>query len=235
MGWMIAVLSAMLVGTISVRWADLSQIQNIISIALGLSSLLLAIVAIIQAVSSGNTLTLSLGKIESAAERALRATEAVDSSAQILASKSSIFEQIHPSLTAIQERIDELSAVNSTKADPKQHTSSSPKIGEGEIFAEGTTGSNVALYFAQKSFESGKSFDSIEVLPDQRYICGIVAGYLLALRASGIIKMHYNSGNMLVTDMGPFSSSEVDRHFIESTSANTLSDLKEKIDAYFKG
>lgn len=235
MAWAIGVLAALLIGSLSVAWANLPAIPNIISIALGLSSLVLAIVAIIQAVHGGSTLHTSLGKIESASSKALEAMNAVKLTAENLDNRTNSLEKIPETMGHIKEKIDLLSSNNSPSysEESKENTSNSEEFNANLFYKESTTGTNIAIYTALMSLEKNKSFDSIDIFGKIPYIAGIVNGCLVTLMASKIIELDYVSGKMLTRNLDKFPRDIIYDNFTESTKDTTLHHLKKEIDEYF--
>jgi len=235
MGWAIAALAAMLIGSLSVSWSDLPNIPNIISIALGLSSLVLALVAIIQGVSGANNLLSSLAKIEGAAERALTATQAVDEAAEQLNAKAGTFDSATKSIESIRSEIAALNDSRSpaTANDGHSVSSNSAVYDQADIFEQGTVGSGLALYIALISFKHNKSFACVKMFTDNPFIGGLMEGYLVGLRSARIMDISYIDGSMLVRSLGPFSEKAILEN-ISDEASKPISDLKASVEKYFE-
>lgn len=235
MAWAIAVLAALFIGSMAVEWATLEEVPTIISIALGLSSLVLAMVAIFQSMSAGSGLSQTLGKIDHAAERTTDASSALSAAASSLLTKAASIDRINPSLDALHERLSNaMSAAsnvsNSTPQEKGIHGVDTKDV--QDIYDLATTGFNVAMYIAKLSFIRNKSFRTEDIIPYE-YFAGTIMGYLVSLRAAGIIEMEYINGTMLMKNMGPFTSEVVDERMAESVERDALESLKQTIDAYF--
>lgn len=236
MGWTIALLAAALIGSLSVSWATLEQIPNIISIALGLSSLVLAMVAIMQAVSGGSNLQRSLGKIESAAEKALSATDSVKRAADDLTERSNQIDKIFPSIKELGSKIDSIqeSVTPAITADSGSTPNNQEDNDVDKMLNKGTIGTNVALYMALKSLETGKSFESAEVINDSPFVAGLVNGTLVSLRMTGNIDTEYVNGKIKILDLKEFTKAKINERLNSEHNRDFYHDYIDQIDNFFK-
>ncbi|WP_183252454.1 hypothetical protein [Brevundimonas basaltis] len=208
MTWTIVILAALLIGSLSVSWSTLDEIPTIVSIALGLSSLAVAFIAIVQSLSGNSTLLSSLSKIESASQQAFTATKSVEAAALSLASKVSLFDELPQSVDAIGKKIDQftLSASDASVSNsaPEKPEANADQAGRGlnlvEMYNDGTNGTAIAMYMAAVGHQKNRSFDPFEAM-ESKYISGMINGYLIALKSSGAIKADFVDGKFHVRDM----------------------------------
>lgn len=237
MGWTICVLLALLIGSLSVSWATLKEIPNIISIALGLSSLVLAVIAIVQTLAGNGTLIQSLGKIESAADRALLATDAVSEAAETLSTRASILDMVPNRLTILDEKVSKISAANAFGA-PHSNSQKSPAsrviVNEDRVFSKSIVGFNVAMYTALRSMEHSKAFNSSSMFPSNLYLAGMIHSFTVGLHSLDIISIEYDGGSVLVKDIGPFTSSKI-ISMMDSNARDTpgAKEIKDTVDSFF--
>lgn len=236
MGWTIVVLLALLIGSLSVSWSSLPNIPNIVSIALGLSSLVLAMVAIVQALTGSNALLSSLTKIETAAQQAVTATSSVELAAQGLATKIGLIDEIPPSIHAIGKKLDDYSSLASQAAQahgplPVDGAKTQSAHTLLSMYKGGTNGTLIALYVAAKSSRSNKAFDPSDIF-ESKYIAGLVSGYLLALKFSGEISADYVNGSFSVSG---FKTDNAESIFIaaRADSSEFIARYVKAIDNFF--
>lgn len=238
--WTIGCLLICLIISVSVGWSKVPELVNIISVALSLSSLLLAIIAIVQSLISNDGLSGSISDIGRAANNILSTSSDLDKTMELFNSK---VEQIYTMPKTLEDVKTTLNAM-SLKTNPESTSINKPKheiiqrIDDIEtIYKDGTKGGTMALYAALKSFETGKKFEYTDIFDDSIGMYG--DGYLGALKSSGILRASRDDdGKFSIDDIQPFSAEIIkswvkrlteddekgNKHFIENVK---------KIDLYF--
>lgn len=230
MGWAIAVLVAMLIGALSTEWSKIDGMPNVISIALGLSSLMLALVAIIQGVSGSSTLQSSLGKIETAAAQAVSATSSVEDAARSLASRTATFDDFPQRFDQLSQQIASISSIPPTSSGiaadrPTTHPSFE------EVAAASTSGTIVALRLISRAAETKKPFKVQEVFGAADFTSGLVEGYLIGLRTGGLVNFRYDQGVISDVTSDALTNGNLAPYKLETYPV--VGETLRKIDAFF--
>lgn len=238
--WIIGCLLACLIISISTGWAKVPELVNIISVALSLSSLLLAIIAIVQSLISNDGLSNSVSDIGRAANNVLSTSSDLDKTMTLFNSRVEQFYNMPKTLEDVKSTLNEMNLKNnpepsSIKKQKHQITQTIDDI--EDIYKNGTKGGTMVLYAILKSFETGKRFEYTDIIDGEIGMYG--DGYLAALRSSGILKCHRENEKFIIDDISPFSAeiinSWVKRVTKEGASAkNQFIDTVEKIDSFFK-
>lgn len=233
--WTIAVLAALLTGTLSVQWATVPGLPDIISLALSLASLLLAVVAIFQALTSNESLSRAVGHMIAAAESAKEATSNVELAGRNLASQVDGLSVIPGKIGEMSEKLKEISEANqksSSSDGPTISGKSSITLTVDDFFKVGTYGVDIGLYLALMSYKHKKFVIGNDVFDNANaeYYSAVIS----TLRATGIIKADLKSGKFLVRDLGLLSEDMIiGRANKEDAGAKFRKKQIEKIDAFF--
>jgi len=150
--WTIAVLTAIIIGILSAKPGTNDSIKDILTFEVSLASLVLALVAIVQALVSSGALSSVVGTIQSALEKIDQPAKDVSAAAELLATYS---ERIDVRAEEIGRR---LSSVNAEQAIQISATDSGPKTKDrNDLLSRTTRGGRVAYYACVRSFETKKN------------------------------------------------------------------------------
>ncbi|MDI5986428.1 hypothetical protein QLQ85_16670 [Halomonas sp. M4R5S39] len=100
----IVILSAIIVGLVSVKWSEVPRLYEYINFALTMSSLILAILAIVYALHSSGTLFKTLDKIEGSAESIKTISSDISESNNELRKE---VERIPSAITSVDKKLDD--------------------------------------------------------------------------------------------------------------------------------
>jgi hypothetical protein len=189
------ILAALFVGSLSVQWNAVKDLPGIISFALGLSSLLLAVFAIIQSITAGGSAESSLSAVREASNGVAAMLSDIEIATRDLRTVSdtmlqsseanrqevlSLRNEIIPKSTTVEQLPgDRHTELPSALGDAAQAVASSNLLDSNRL----TFGSSGALYVAIRSFQIGKSFKLEDIFPDDVntfYERGVLAGLHLA-------------------------------------------------------
>jgi hypothetical protein len=181
----VAILLALLIGTISVEWNTVERLPEIISFAVGLSSLLLAVFTIVQSMTASNEVGAALGSVREAAhEIGTTAADVTAAAADLKTLSGSMLQSSEAGRIALSELKDEMTLkMKIPTLDPYPIGSRSSE--KAKFLHTLTFGGAGALYAAIIAFKAKKSFNMKEI-----FISETVAhedGFLAGLRASGFL------------------------------------------------
>lgn len=181
------ILLALLVGTLSVKWNTIEKLPELISFAVGLSSLVLAVFAIIQSLTANNHADSSLISVRDAAEKVQATLIDVSVVAKDLKDLSgSILSSAEGNRIALAEIKSELVLKSSPQSGDRGKSESK------SIHLEGLTfGGATALYAAVLSMKNKKDFTFADIFPKDSNT-SYETGYLGGLSSIGFIKMKRN-------------------------------------------
>jgi hypothetical protein len=178
----VGILLFLLTCSLAVNWSKIAGLSDIISLALSFASLVLAIIAIFQALFSGSNLTSSLAKIEEASSNIVKGS-------QSLLEKADAFPSgIAPLEAKMVEVAGLVSALN-----VQQKTES--KVGRQKLEASkdivpfATAGGNLALYMAVKAAGTGRLFRAEDIISDVPVVSSYCNGFIAALHSTGFSDM----------------------------------------------
>jgi hypothetical protein len=248
----IGIVLALFIGALTVKWYDIKDLANLLSFGLALSSLILAVIAIVQALISGSSLSSIIGSIGSSVDQVKSAATQIDkASEQLLAHAAGI----PPALGAMSARFEQtqeimqklLSSDAQSSLEVDRHKI---KEGEGqskisntrEIWERTTVGGSIAYYICNRGFETKKSFVIPEVLPTMTAFLGpYVNGFVAGIRASGMMDIDSKDNKFTVKGLGNLNFIEylnlMNKYFDESSTdanAKLVRDSVEIIDKYFE-
>ena len=212
------ILAFLLVCALAVDWGSIAELATILSFAVGLASLILALIAIIQALTSTSDVRNSLAAVRTAADNISqstaglassvllieRAADAVQASATTAIGAVADIADVKGELIASSEAGRNAIAALRVDLQSKQSLSSSPNPGAtpaaASEFSSMSMGGAAALYAAIRSFETSKPFVLSDVLPEEKSL-GFEEGYLYALKNIGLIAFSEQGGAMSVSDL----------------------------------
>ena len=216
--WIIGILLAILIGSTSVDWNAIKDLPGIISFAVGLSSLILAVIAIFQTLSSTGSVEASLAAVREATEGSARVSGELAASASIIqqaatdaqAAASSamaatgnfasisttIIESNEAGAAAVTKLLEEISAKGSES--PPQSTN---KQRQAVNFpAQGSMGGSAVTYAAIRGFEEQKPFTFRKIFPEDTSTSW-EQGYLSCLADTGYLSLTRFDGYYLVNSI----------------------------------
>jgi len=241
--WACGCLAASLIGTLSVKWAESPQIVNIISIALSLASLLLAVIAIIQALVSNDGMLRSLSDINNAASNILSVSRDLSSATSIFSKHVDNIGLMPNQLSAINEQVSEIKNRISTERSVDTKIPSPPEenalpLSEKYTPTKLTYGIALSLYMLLLSHRSNKKFRCSDIISSQivsEYCNGVISG----IRMSEISDIDFDEENYYTANsLRCINDSEIEeivfRAMRDETAPNGLIDYIKSIDNYFK-
>jgi hypothetical protein len=175
----VGILLALLIGTVSVQWNTVDRLPEIISFAVGLSSLLLAVFAIIQTMTAGNDASATLAAVREAA------TDLKTTAGGTLTTLGDL-KTLSDSMLASSESNRETLAEIKSKIDAKTETGARAKSGDSAQVAVISLGGGPALYAAILALQHKKSFNFDDIFPEDSNT-DYERGYLDALRAADLV------------------------------------------------
>lgn len=211
--WIIGILLAILIGSTSVDWNAIKDLPGIISFAVGLSSLILAVIAIFQTLSSTGSVEASLAAVREATEGSARVSSELAASTAVIQQAASDAHAASSSAMAATSNFASISAtiiesnqagaeavlklreeISSKGSEPvaQAPTASPQDLARNK---KGSMGGTTVTYAAIKSFETQKQFSFADIFLgdgdtswEQGYLAGLIDyGYLTLTRDSGKI------------------------------------------------
>lgn len=241
--WACGCLAACLIGTLSFRWAQSPQIVNIISVALSLASLVLAVIAIMQALVSNDGMIRSLSDISNAASNILSVSKDLSSATYIFSSHVDRIGSMPNQLNAINDQVNEIRNRMDTnrsvdaKISPTREENS-PIISDDYSPTKLTYGIALTIYMLLLSYRTGKKFKCSDIISNQNvseYCNGVAAG----IRLSEISDIDFDElNNYSAKSLGKLGESEIEnivfRAMRDEDAPQGLGEYVKSIDNYFK-
>jgi hypothetical protein len=222
------ILLALLIGTLSVKLNPGENLGAIVSFALGLSSLILAIVAIVQSLVGGSEVSKSLGDVRSASAGIQTAAEDLKALAGQVSGAS---QQIAQTQMDLAQSIREGSTSSGQTA-----PSTAPAACKIDLDSQ-SFGGAIALYAAAKSVQTGKAFVMRDFFEGKDLVLPTFSeGYLNALIRSGVIKGDFEGIRQTIVDLGvdPISAvNSLKKMEFASGDSEDFKSILSKMDAYF--
>lgn len=183
------ILLALLIGTLSVQWNGVGRLPEIISFAVGLSSLLLAIFAIIQSLTANTGAEATLGAVrEAAADLKETASQIKYSAVDLKGLSGTIYE----SSEANRKAITDLSSEIKSKSEPLISNSEQDTIGSV------TFGGGPVLMAALGSLTKSKPFNFDQIFPRDDNT-NYESGYISGLRTAKLLDFEREGDKIKVT------------------------------------
>jgi methyl-accepting chemotaxis protein len=157
--YIIGILVALLMGSLTVHWYDIKDLAQLLSFGLALSSLTLAVLAIIQVIVLGSSLAGIVGSIRGSVDQVQSAAAQIGrASDQLLAHA----EGIPPALDAMSARLEEtqkeMQGYFASGAQSFSGSSQNTAQGTPEVWQRTTRGGSLAYYLCGRAFEQRKPF-----------------------------------------------------------------------------
>ena len=189
-------------------WYKTPDMVQILGFGLSLSSLVLAIIAIIQAIVSGASLSHIIGSISTSVDEVRSATKAIgDVSSQLMQHAAAI----PTALSEVSQRIDRLLNASPSAAQVIAEIAAAPERGHpAEMGAEAnpaaytldllnraTFGGKISYYLCAVAREHEKHFDPIKVFAARPGQIGTYAqGFVAALRSASVMEIGLDDGHL---------------------------------------
>lgn len=222
------ILLALLVGILSVEWSSVERLPEILSFAVGFSSLLLAIFTIIQSMTTTSDSTAALASVREAASGLRETAAGVNSAASdVSAIASGLLESSEANRQAISELASEL----------KAKSQSSESSENASIVGPLSVGSGPAFLAALLGYKTNRPVNFSRIFPgDQSLI--YEHGAMGGLEAAGAIKHNYSDGTFTITEVNGQLDSMIDsirrRKFTPESRERDYQSRIKIVDKYFE-
>lgn len=196
LSWTIGALVAIVILLATLRLGSDDSVKDILNFSVALASLVLAVVAIVQALVSGGALTDAVSNVNSALVGIQRPAAQLEDAATVIRRYS---ENIGLHATDLKEMMGNyaLPAVEGSTVNLGRTYSAE------EVLPNLNESARLAFYVVLRSFETGKpvSFESIgdEAHPMWSY------GFVIALISLSLIGSESRIDGFAITDLGPFA------------------------------
>jgi hypothetical protein len=216
--WIIGILLAILICSTSVDWNAINDLPGIISFAVGLSSLILAVIAIFQTLSSTGSVEASLAAVRQATEGSARVSEELAASTAIIqkaatdaqaaassamtatsnfsAISANVIESNHAGTAAVSRLLEEIS----TKSVDPVPNGQPDALVEPKKYKIGSMGGTTVMYAAIRSFEEKKPFSFSEIFTEDASTSW-EKGYISCLADNGHLALKRDNGDYAIISM----------------------------------
>jgi hypothetical protein len=233
---MLGIAVALLIGALSVKWYNIPELANLLSFGLTLSSLVLAIIAIIQALVSNNAFAGIIGSVTTAIDQVRNAAAQIDQASNQLLRHTAA---IPSALGEMSTRIDQVLNSPSVPIAVRRYTSDgdteiSPlSKGTQELINRSTNGAVLSFYICILSRENNKSFDSDEIFTNNTGYASYVAGFVAALKSTNFIDVEMVDNKAIVRSIEIIDAEIVKTAAKEFDASETMKEWKDVVDKYF--
>lgn len=252
--WIIGILLAILIGSTSVDWNAIKDLPGIISFAVGLSSLILAVIAIFQTLSSTGSVEASLAAVREATAGSAAVSSELAASAVVIqqaatdaqtASSSAVtatnkFVEISNSIIESSEAgrlaVSKLREELTDKGTASSVGQASVQTSSEKAFTLYSMGGVALIYASIRSFETDKEFKLRDIFIDDQSMSWEV-GYLSALSDSGLVESSVIDGLYKITKLNMINSDSLKEELksLEYDGELQVDYIKRlaQVDAYF--
>lgn len=183
--YIISILIAIIILLVSIKWGQVPNLVDLISFALTITSLVLAILAIAYAVYSNNSFSSNISKLDSASETLVKTSDKISNVAgsflEQIESIPLLLKSIETKTDTTQMLIGELSKPQkSINANETIDNSISNDMLQGLIYKSSNSGLS-ALYIIYKSYEKGKAFNLKSVCEICKLQYDYIYGFLVCV------------------------------------------------------
>lgn len=240
------ILLALLIGSISVQWAGIKDLAGVVSFALGLASLLLALIAIVQVITSSGSAEHSLGAIrETASELGTLASSINDGTIRLESVVHSVLETNNQNRDELVALRDEVLAKN-ISAQENINDASSENNPESPFEREKLTyGPALAIYTFLRALQAEKEFVINDIKFEleesannmhKLFFSSVISGILSGIRTVGVFE--YNRDGQVICPKSAKCDIDKSINELRSLKFQEKSDDRYKatiknIDAYF--
>lgn len=196
--WTIGVLIAVVLGLLSMKLGTDDSIKDVLNFALALASLMLAMVAIVQALIAGGDLSRTMSGVTAAVAEIRQPAQQLAEAAFVIGNYS---ENIGLHALEIREGTSRLLA--RTETVPESSVSDNPSYSAAEMLPQLSPMAALALYLCLRSFETGRPIPSyaFKEMPTTFWVWG----YINALSNLSLIGIERDEQHAFVRDLGPFA------------------------------
>lgn len=236
----IGILAGVCVAIASTIWMRSAELVTLIAFAGTLSSLILAVLAILISLQSNSSSQRTLhsladaaGKIDTSAGD-IRA--AGDQLALLVSEVPAELSKMSDKLEKAQESWGKgregVRAVLQENSEPAESTTSPQAESVADLIANSPPGGVLALYMVVRAHEEGKKFNPSQFMPDN--LAGFARGYIRGIGAAGIVGIKYRIGKFEVADLKSLDASSVKEvvERLKSRNAYIRTNVP-KIEAFF--
>lgn len=239
--WLSACLAACLVASISVSWAQIPALVNIISVALSIASLILAIIAIFQSLLSNEGTHRALSDIGNAASNILEVSNKLSQDTAIFKNHFTEFGSVPTTLEALKSQIAEINVKSTTPpAIDEKDKIAGDKTNSNDFspfvaVSSATNGAIAALYILSKANGKNIGFESTDIL-DQNF--GMYAdGVISTLIMTKFCKIEKIEGKYFVRSIEPFKSGQIEARLDKVIETNKnpefMIKIRDRVDKFF--
>jgi hypothetical protein len=218
--WAIGVLTAIIIVLLSGRLGTNNSVKDILAFAVSLTSLVLALIAIIQALVSSGSLSEISTSIRSSIDRINEPVTEISEAARLLNSYS---ERIDARTQSLEKRLTTIDQQETIKIVPGSQADD-----KSRFLKTATRGVYAAVYACLRSFETGKAINPLDAFSGtttQRYIQGCLATF----RATELMVIKKVDNAFQVTSLKSFDWLSKDR---KSFMDAVKEEYKKEIDGY---
>lgn len=181
----IGILVALLIGALTVHWADIKDLSQLLSFGLSLASLVLAVVAIFQSIFSSSAMGQVGVSVSSAADQVRQAASNIGQASNALLHQA---KRIHPALGEITTRFENvekhlLVAKSASSFKSEENIGSQERL---KLVRVSTRAVGTALYIADRAFRQNRSFRIRDFIKSE-VLENYIEGVLMALDSVGMI------------------------------------------------
>jgi hypothetical protein len=240
--YIVGILLAIIVILVTVKWGSIPNLEQLLSFALTLASLLLAVLAIGYAIYSGGSLNNALAGLRGAADSLEGVAASIGTAAEKLVTRSEELPQLLGGMSRQVEETHSLVRTISEKAVTQVEVpAASTRPTDGEKFAKrGAFLGLVGLYAALRSYETKTAFAHSKIAEKAPLIKGsYTTGYLIASSVAGYLEAHLHQDVWTVTafddQLAAALRPEIDARLakMEKAGKTVFGGLVPAIDAFF--
>lgn len=229
-----AIVTALLVGALAVKWYDIPHLAELLSFGLTLSSLILAIIAIIQALVSSTAFSGTVATITSSIEQVrAAATQIGQASSQLLLHAETIPSALSQMAQHLDQALNKQSAALPSRAGSALGPTSPTSAATADLLSRASNGTIMAYYFCVLSHERSKSFDPPKMFPASPIIGLYLQGCVAALRSAGTMNIEFTNTTFIVSDLKSVDPALIKALVNDNINIDYIRDTKIVADAYF--
>jgi hypothetical protein len=215
--YIIGILIVLLIASLSVQWPNVAGLANIISFALTFASLILALIAIFQSLSSSNEVIRAISSVVLSSEKIKLSADAIEQSGTKLIELSSQiperFQDVSQRLDENNEAIRQITEINksvsSNKSKSEDEVSGALQSDDVIRFATLSLGATLALYVFIKCLSENKPIVFNDIFPGKNHTIGYMRGYLFALLKMGKVNYEREGSIIIPKDVSGVDADEI--------------------------
>ena len=232
-----SILLGCLIGMTAYKFSPSKPVVDLVAFAVGISSLVLAMIAIVQNIVSGPALQASVDSLKEVAAQVVGVTATMNDAGRSLSSKLSVVDALPSQISGMKEDI--LERLSSSQRDNDLLGSVSRENashgGESFTFIPKTFGGEIASYIVAKAVKSGNRVSLADIFPDEPTTRLYSSAYVAALRDSGTIKAKYDGLVISSATATKWFESETILSVVLDHHNDWVQEQRRLIDAYFSG